>query len=91
MTDRFAHLLDSEAKGLDAGGSPAFLAPGVYEHFKGGLYRLLLVARDEATKEPVVVYVSVSGGGGECWVRPVHSWLDEVDAPGGRRPRFRPV
>ena len=64
---------------------------GIYEHWKGGLYRLLLVARDEATGEPVVIYVSVSGGGGECWVRPLASWLDEVETPAGRRPRFRRV
>ncbi len=63
----------------------ALPVPGVYEHYKGGVYRLLLVALDEATKEPVAVYVSVSGGGGECWVRPVRSWTEDV----GGRPRFR--
>ncbi len=63
-------------------------APGLYEHWKGGVYRLLFLAEDEATKEPLAVYVCVSDRAGRLWARPAASWSEEVDAPGGRRPRF---
>ncbi len=43
-------------------------SPGLYRHYKGGLYRVLFVAQDstndsdgESTQEPVVVYISLTG------------------------------
>jgi len=62
--------------------------PGVYEHWKGGVYRLLHVAAEEATGTPVVVYVCVSDREGRLWTRPASSWSEVVNSPSGRRPRF---
>jgi hypothetical protein len=67
------------------------IAPGVYRHFKGGLYRVLHTATHSETEEPMVVYVSMENPD-RVWVRPLAMWSEEVEAPGGERvPRFRPV
>lgn len=39
----------------------------LYQHYKGGLYRLLHRATEEATMKPVVVYQAVDGN--RVWVR----------------------
>lgn len=31
--------------------------PGVYRHFKGGMYLALMLAKDSETEEDVVVYI----------------------------------
>ncbi|HQA98625.1 MAG TPA: DUF1653 domain-containing protein [Candidatus Dojkabacteria bacterium] len=31
--------------------------PGVYKHFKGGMYLALMLAKDSETEEDVVVYI----------------------------------
>lgn len=58
----------------------------LWRHFKGGVYRILHLARIEATLETVVVYHSLSSD--DVWVRPLEVWLEEV-RPGV--PRFVPV
>ncbi len=66
--------------------------PGLYEHYKGGRYRLLWVALHSETQEPLAIYVSVGDGEGRVWARPAHMWSEEVTLPSGeRRPRFVPV
>lgn len=51
--------------------------PGIYRHYKGGLYRALFLAKEEGrSKGPagsfwVVVYVSLSHG--TVWTRPLRS------------------
>ena len=60
--------------------------PGIYRHYKGGLYRLLTVATNEADHEPVVVYMSLQHG--SVWVRPVSSWVENVETSGGYARRF---
>jgi len=60
--------------------------PGIYRHYKGGLYRLLTVATNEADHEPVVVYISLQHG--SIWVRPVSSWVESVETQGGFTRRF---
>lgn len=66
----------------------------LYRHHKGGLYRLLMDATDEATMAQVVVYRSEETG--RVWVRPLVSWRSYVHAetPDGkatRIPRFERV
>ena len=46
--------------------------PGLYRHYKGGLYRALFLATDEATKQPHVVYVALSDG--SLWTRSLQDW-----------------
>ena len=67
---------------------------GIFEHYKGGFYRLLFIAKessDHATE--VAVYVSLATG--SIWTRPlegapgVDAWMDFVDWPDGvKRMRF---
>jgi len=62
----------------------------LYRHYKGGLYRLLMDATDEATMTQVVIYRSEETG--RVWVRPRASWLDHWDTSDGTRVRrFEPV
>ncbi len=61
--------------------------PGVYNHFKGGRYRALLLAQSEATLEYVVIYVHLDDG--SVWTRPLESWCEPVTWPDGKTyPRF---
>ena len=41
--------------------------PDLYQHYKGGLYRMLHTATDEATMLPVVVYQAIKDD--SVWVR----------------------
>ncbi len=63
------------------------IKPGVYRHFKGGMYRLIGVAKHSETLEPMVVYQALYGEGG-LWVRPAHMWLAYVEKDGYSGPRF---
>lgn len=40
--------------------------PGIYRHYKGGLYRALFLARDHETQWPVVVYVPLQVANAFC-------------------------
>lgn len=51
---------------------------GRYRHFKGKLYQVLLIAREEATGRRVVVYQALYGDYG-FFVRPEEEFLSEVD------------
>ena len=61
----------------------------LFRHYKGGRYRLLMEATDEATGQPVMVYRSEQDG--RVWVRTAASWLDtvHVEGPGGIARRVR--
>ncbi len=63
------------------------IRPGLYRHFKGGMYRVLFVARHSETEEPMVVYQALYG---ECgyWVRPASMWNETVTRDGKSCPRF---
>ncbi len=51
---------------------------GIYRHFKGDYYLVETLAKDCETTEPVVVYRQLYGNGG-LWVRPLSSFMAEVD------------
>ncbi|WP_448005175.1 DUF1653 domain-containing protein [Agromyces bauzanensis] len=70
--------------------SPSPLEPGVYEHYKGARYEVLLVARHSETEEELVVYRQQYGDHG-AWVRPLAMFLETVEVEDGRVPRFRRV
>lgn len=63
------------------------LQPGVYRHFKGGLYLLLGEARHSETLEHMVVYRALYGERG-LWVRPAAMWLETVERDGQVFQRF---
>jgi hypothetical protein len=66
------------------------VTPGLYQHYKGGKYRVLFTGTHSETHEPLVVYLSLETG--EVWVRPETMWHDRVTGPDGTsRPRFEPI
>ena len=66
------------------------ILPGLYRHFKGGLYRVEGVARHSETLEEMVVYRALYGEGG-LGVRPAAMWNETVTHEGVLQPRFAPV
>ena len=61
-----------------------------YHHFKGKDYKVLYVAEDANTGEPIVVY---RGNYGNCpvFVRPLSNFNDYVERNGYRGPRFQEI
>src|SRR5437764_13616792 len=62
--------------------------PGRYQHFKGGLYEVLGVARHSETEEELVVYRPLYGAGA-LWVRPRRMFREQVRVNDALVPRFR--
>jgi hypothetical protein len=65
----------------------AAVEPGIYEHYKGGRYEVLFVARHSETEETVVVYRQLYGDHAH-WVRPVEMFIEAVERDGRMVPRF---
>ena len=65
------------------------LKPGVYRHFKGGIYELLFIARHSESEEEMVIYKSVKDG--RYWARPARMWNETVIHNGEEVLRFTPV
>jgi hypothetical protein len=61
--------------------------PGIYRHYKGGLYEVLGIARHSETEEPLVMYRALYGEYG-LWARPQPMFIEDVAHEGGRQPRF---
>ena len=68
----------------------AAAAPGLYRHFKGNYYRVLSIARNSETTEPMVVYQALYGNGG-IWVRPADMWNETLEREGRAVRRFQPL
>ena len=67
------------------------IRPGVYKHFKGDECLVLGVALHSETQEEMVIYRHITGErAGELydWVRPVKMFLENVDKPDYKGPRF---
>lgn len=67
--------------------------PGLYRHYKGGLYTAICIVTHHETRDPMVLYVSHTYGG--LNVRPLHgmpgdedAWSDKVEVDGVSTPRF---
>ena len=63
--------------------------PGIYRHFKGGMYRVLYVAKHSEDLSPMVVYQSMKDG--SFWVRPASMWNETVERDGKCFLRFQYV
>jgi hypothetical protein len=49
--------------------------PGdIWQHYKGGLYQIITIARFELGLEVAVVYRSVADG--STWIRGLNEWID---------------
>ena len=60
---------------------------GIYRHYKGKEYRVLLVARHSESGEEMVVYQALYGEQG-LWVRPLSMFREQVSVDGQLVPRF---
>lgn len=61
-----------------------------YRHYKGLLYHVIYVGLREEDLESCVVY-QAEYGDEIVWIRPVSSWLEEVNVDGAVVPRFMQV
>lgn len=61
---------------------------GIYRHYKGNKYDILGVARHSETLEELVVYRALYGNN-DFWVRPLTTFLEEVDVSGKQVRRFK--
>lgn len=61
----------------------------LYQHYKGGLYRVLGEARHSETKEELVIYMSVSTG--KFWARPKEMFYESISDGENIVPRFKKV
>ncbi|GAA4427868.1 DUF1653 domain-containing protein [Acidovorax lacteus] len=61
--------------------------PGLYRHYKGGLYEVVDTARHSESLEPMTVYRALYGERG-LWVRPAAMFAETVEIDGVQRPRF---
>ncbi len=64
------------------------IKPGLYQHYKGNLYRVLGISRHSETLEELVVYQALYGDYG-LWVRPRPLFSEEVSFEGRTVPRFK--
>ncbi len=64
------------------------LSAGRYQHYKGGEYEVIGVARHSETDEQLVVYRPLYGERA-LWVRPLSMFTESVMVEGESRPRFR--
>jgi len=65
----------------------SMLKPGIYQHYKGNQYQVLLVARDSETEQEMVVYQALYGERGH-WVRPLAMFTQRITVEGQEQPRF---
>lgn len=64
------------------------IVPGIYQHFKGGRYEVIGVAKHSETMADFVVYKHLDGEP-SLWIRPLAMFCEDVSYPDGSiGPRF---
>jgi len=66
----------------------AKLKIGFYRHYKDKLYKVIGIAQHSETLEEMVVYQALYGEK-KLWVRPLKMFIEEVETPNGKVPRFK--
>lgn len=67
----------------------SFIVNGIYQHYKGPMYRVLGVVRHSETLEELVHYECLyDNPDGKFWVRPRAMFEGTVVVDGVERPRF---
>lgn len=64
--------------------------PGLYRHYKGGLYEVIDTVRHSESLEPMTLYRALYGQRG-LWVRPAAMFLERVTIDGVEQARFQSV
>ncbi|MDR0522979.1 MAG: DUF1653 domain-containing protein [Candidatus Methanoplasma sp.] len=78
------------AEGGGGENAAGVVRPGIYRHYKGGMYEALCTARHSETLEEMVVYRALYGERG-TWVRPASMWGETVSVGGRESKRFERV
>ena len=52
----------------------------LYKHFKGGYYRVLMVAKNTETGEDLVIYKNINDS--QIWARPYDIFFEKVEVNG---------
>ena len=60
---------------------------GIYKHYKGNEYEVLMLAQHSETEEYLVVYRALYGEYG-IWVRPYEMFMKKVEINGEMMDRF---
>jgi cyclomaltodextrinase len=63
------------------------VASGIYHHFKGKDYKVIMIAKHSETLEDYVVYQALYGEKG-IWVRPMTMFEEVIEVDGNRIKRF---
>ena len=61
---------------------------GIYQHYKGNLYKVIGIARHSEKDELMVVYRAQTGDH-DLWVRPYKMFIEHVQVGQSRVPRFK--
>ena len=61
-----------------------------FQHFKGGVYKLISIAYDSETLEELVVYQTLYGEK-KTWVRPKEMFFSTVCRDGETKERFKVI
>ena len=66
------------------------IEPGLYKHFKGGVYEVLGLGHHSETMEEMVIYRhdSQEYGKDSLWARPASMWFEHIERDGYSGPRF---
>jgi hypothetical protein len=67
------------------------IEPGLYQHYKGGKYKVLGVGCNTEAHEYYVVYspAELRAGIPEFWLRPYSMFMETVEIGGKAVPRFK--
>jgi len=61
----------------------------IYQHYKGGKYRVICVAKHSETLEELVIYEALYDNPvSKLWARPVGLFMDEVELEGKKVKRL---
>ena len=63
------------------------LKKGLYQHYKGPMYRVIDIARHSETEESLVIYQALYGEKG-IWARPLSMFTETIELDGKIVPRF---
>ena len=63
---------------------------GIYQHYKGKMYRVIGVGKHSESLEDLVLYEALYENAlGRLWSRPLSMWSEPVEVNGEKVPRFK--